>query len=99
MASHDLQAPLRKMRMFSDRLLSSQKDTLSEEARLYLSRIQLVAKRMQDLINDILKFSKITVERESLEEVDMNQVVQDVLSEMDLSVREKKAKITLEQLP
>jgi light-regulated signal transduction histidine kinase (bacteriophytochrome) len=99
MASHDLQAPLRKMRMFSDRLLSSQRDTLSEDARLYLSRIQLVAKRMQDLINDILKFSKITVERESLEEVDMNQVVQDVLSEMDLSVREKKAEITLEQLP
>src|SRR6201996_5150445 len=60
MASHDLQAPLRKIRMFSDRLLSRPENTLDNEAKLYLSRIQEVSKRMQDLINDILRFSKIS---------------------------------------
>jgi len=65
MASHDLQAPLRKIRMFSDRLLSSSDNNFGNEGRLYLSRIQEVSKRMQELINDILRFSKISVEKQN----------------------------------
>jgi signal transduction histidine kinase len=95
MASHDLQAPLRKIRMFSDRLVSSTQDGLSKDHRLYLSRIQEVSKRMQELINDILRFSKISVEKESFEEVDLNGVLKEVLSEMDGTIREKKAEIII----
>src|ERR1700753_77261 len=58
MASHDLHAPLRKIRMFSDRLLAGSNANMTNESRLYLSRIQEVSRRMQDLINDILRFSK-----------------------------------------
>src|SRR5579859_2092315 len=43
MASHDLQAPLRKIRMFSDRLLAGNTSTMNNDARLYLSRIQEVS--------------------------------------------------------
>ncbi|HEY4064584.1 MAG TPA: response regulator [Puia sp.] len=100
MASHDLQAPLRKIRMFSDRLMASRNDSsLSEDSRLYLFRIQEVSRRMQDLINDILRFSKISVEKESFEEVDLNGVLKEVLSEMDGVIQEKKAEIILEDLP
>lgn len=99
MASHDLQAPLRKIRMFSDRLLASQDNTFSKEARLYLSRIQEVSRRMQDLINDILRFSKISVEKQSFEEVDLNGVIQEVLSEMEGTIREKNAEISMDLLP
>jgi light-regulated signal transduction histidine kinase (bacteriophytochrome) len=99
MASHDLQAPLRKIRMFSDRLLAGTEDGLSKDGRLYLSRIQEVSKRMQDLINDILRFSKISVEKESFSEVDLNGVLQEVLSEMEGTIREKDAEIILEPLP
>lgn len=96
MASHDLQAPLRKIRMFSDRLLASPENNFGKEGRLYLSRIQEVSRRMQDLINDILRFSKISVENQSFEDVDLNKVVGDVLSEMEGVVREKNALIVLE---
>jgi signal transduction histidine kinase len=99
MASHDLQAPLRKIRMFSDRLMASPENTLGKEGRLYLSRIQEVSKRMQDLINDILRFSKISVEKESFGEVDLNGVVSDVLSEMEGTIREKNAEVTTDRLP
>jgi hypothetical protein len=99
MASHDLQAPLRKIRMFSDRLLAAPEESLSKDGRLYLSRIQGVSKRMQDLINDILRFSKISVEKESFEEVDLNGVLQEVLSEMEGLIQEKNAEIILEPLP
>ena len=99
MASHDLQAPLRKIRMFSDRLLAGPEDALSKDGRLYLTRIQEVSKRMQELINDILRFSKISVEKESFAEVDLNGVLQEVLSEMEGTIREKNAEIILEPLP
>ncbi|MBS1664383.1 MAG: response regulator [Bacteroidetes bacterium] len=100
MASHDLQAPLRKVRMFSDRLLASPPgEPLGKEGRLYLSRIQEVAKRMQDLINDILRFSKISVEKQSFEAVDLNGVMEEVLSEMEATIREKGAVISVDPLP
>jgi signal transduction histidine kinase len=99
MASHDLQAPLRKIRMFSDRLLSDHQPNLNKEGQLYLSRIQEVSKRMQDLINDILRFSKISGEREAFEEVDLNDVMKEVISEMEGPIREKNAEILLEPLP
>ncbi|HVU55543.1 MAG TPA: response regulator [Puia sp.] len=99
MASHDLQAPLRKIRMFSDRLLSDHLQHLNKDGQLYLSRIQEVSKRMQDLINDILRFSKISGERENFEEVDLNDVMKEVISEMEGPIREKQAEILLESLP
>ena len=99
MASHDLQAPLRKVRMFSDRLLMNHKDSLNKDGQMYLSRIKEVSKRMQDLINDILRFSKISVEEESLREVDLNLVINEVLSELEGQIREKKAELIVDQLP
>src|SRR6201996_2467171 len=99
MASHDLQAPLRKIRMFSDRLLASSDNQLTKEGKLYLSRIQEVSKRMQDLINDILRFSKIAVEKQSFEEVDLNGVIGEVLSEMEPVIREKNAQVELDLMP
>jgi signal transduction histidine kinase len=96
MASHDLQAPLRKIRMFSDRLLANQENSFGKEGRLYLSRIQEVSKRMQDLINDILRFSKISIENQNFEDVDLNDVVGEVLSEMEGNIREKDARVVIE---
>jgi signal transduction histidine kinase len=99
MASHDLQAPLRKIRMFSDRLLAAQDNAFNKEGRLYLSRIQEVSRRMQELINDILRFSKISVDKQSFTEVDLNGVLQEALSEMEGTIREKNAEIILDRLP
>src|SRR5215204_5941481 len=59
MASHDLQEPLRKIRMFSDRLLTRSKNIPEEDAKI-VNRIQQAAERMQVLIVDILSFSKVS---------------------------------------
>jgi light-regulated signal transduction histidine kinase (bacteriophytochrome) len=99
MASHDLQAPLRKIRMFSDRLLAGSTTSMSNESRLYLTRIQEVSRRMPALINDILRFSKISAEGQSYEEVDLNIVIRDVIAEMDAAIREKNAEIIVDTLP
>jgi light-regulated signal transduction histidine kinase (bacteriophytochrome) len=99
MASHDLQAPLRKIRIFSDRLLSETANLLDDDGKMYLSRIQQICIGMQELINDILKFSKITVDNDAFENVDLNQLLEELISEMDTTVNEKKAKIVVDSLP
>ncbi|MDR3713873.1 MAG: response regulator [Puia sp.] len=99
MASHDLQAPLRKIRMFSDRLSLACQGSLPEDGALYISRIQQVSRRMQDLINDILKFSRISVEKDFFQDTDLNDLIQDVLSEMEVVIHEKKAVIEVGELP
>jgi len=99
MASHDLQAPLRKVRMFSDRLLAGPVDSMGKEGRLYLTRIQEVSRRMQDLINDILRFSKISVEKQSFDVVDLNGVIEEVLSELEAPIKEKSAVIQVDRMP
>ena len=98
MASHDLQEPLRKIRMFSDRLLSKYKDVLKEDVQM-LARIQLSAERTQTLIADILDFSKISMEQSEFTQSDMNVLLNELLTDMDEEVKGKNAVITIDKLP
>lgn len=99
MASHDLQEPLRKMLMFSDRLHHKYKDILDDEAKLYISRIQNAGERMQALIKDILLFSKTSIEKPVFVDSNMNDILSEVLTEMDSIVSDKKASIDVKSLP
>jgi light-regulated signal transduction histidine kinase (bacteriophytochrome) len=99
MASHDLQEPLRKILMFSDRLCYKYKETLDDEARLFISRIQHAGERMQALIKDILLFSKTSLEKQSFVESDLNAILGDVLAEMETTIIEKDARVESDTLP
>lgn len=99
MASHDLQEPLRKIRMFSDRLHLKYKEVLDEDGRTNISRIQKAAERMQTLITDILTFSKVAVDKPSFIESDLNALVNEIVLEMNEDLREKNAKILIDKLP
>lgn len=99
MASHDLQEPLRKMRIFSDRLFIKYSETLDADGKNYVSRIHNASKRMQALINDILAFSRISAEKASFVNSDLNEIVNYTLSEMQDLVLEKKASLSIMNLP
>jgi light-regulated signal transduction histidine kinase (bacteriophytochrome) len=99
MASHDLQEPLRKMLMFSDRLSHKYNNLLDDDGRMYIGRIQQAGERMQALIKDILLFSKTSIEKPTFVETDLNEVLTDVLSEMETTIREKDARIEADKLP
>ncbi|WP_336516811.1 response regulator [Pollutibacter soli] len=99
MASHDLQEPLRKIRMFCDRLSIKYRDRLDEEGQMFINRIQNSGARMQALIEDILTFSKISFDNNPLEETDVNSVIKEILSELDDQIVEKKAVITVGEIP
>ena len=99
MASHDLQEPLRKIRMFSDRLHLKYKEVLDDDGRTNITRIQKAAERMQTLITDILTFSKVAVDKPSFIESDLNALVGEILLEMNEELREKNAKVHVDKLP
>ena len=98
-ASHDLQEPLRKIRIFSGLLEEKNKAELDESGLKYLSRIKASAERMDRLIRDLLEFSRVNVKNELRTAVDLNEVLRRVEEDFDLVVKEKKAIIHAQQLP
>jgi signal transduction histidine kinase len=99
MASHDLQEPLRKIRMFSDRLYSRYQDSIDDESKLYINRIQHSAESMQNLIKDILTFSKISIEQEAFRETNLHDVLNEVLVDISGYIKEKNATVIVGELP
>lgn len=99
MASHDLQEPLRKIRIFSDRVSSKYGHELDGESKVYIDKIQAACSRMQNLINDIFMLSKISNSKDLMEKIDMNLLLEEVIAETDLQIQEKKAKIIIDKLP
>ena len=74
-ASHDLQEPLRKVQMFSQRAIEIDGDRLSEKGRDYLRRNTEAASRMQLLIEDLLMFSRVGTQSRPFVETDLNRTV------------------------
>lgn len=99
MASHDLQEPLRKIRMFSDRLSLRYNDVMDDDGRTNIQRIHKAAERMQNLITDILTFSKISVDNPAFVDCDMNGLIKEVILDLDEEVKAKNAKVVMEPLP
>ncbi|MEO5976841.1 MAG: response regulator [Chryseolinea sp.] len=98
MASHDLQEPLRKIRMFSDRLFTKYRDVFHEDIKM-VTRIQQAAERMQALIIDILAFSKISNDKSAFVTTDLNQIMKDMLTEMEDDIRDADATVEIDDLP
>ncbi len=98
-ASHDLQEPLRKIRTFGDRLTGLFSAVLDQKGKDYIMRMQNAASRMQTLIDDLLKFSRVSRGETKFSAVDLNLVVNDALYALDLSIKEKNAQININELP
>jgi len=98
MASHDLQEPLRKILMFSDRLFQKHQNVLQDDVRL-IKRIQSSAERMQSLIVDILAFSKISIDKTNFVATNLNEILQEIVSDIGDEITGKNANITIENLP
>ena len=98
-ASHDLQEPLRKIRAFGDRLQTKYREQLDDTARDYIDRMQNASQRMQRLIDDLLKYSRVGRMQEDKEDLDMNQLMDNVLDLLDEKIKEEQVSIKVEKLP
>jgi light-regulated signal transduction histidine kinase (bacteriophytochrome) len=98
-ASHDLQEPLRKILVFSDKLQTKYKDSLDNEVAQSLEKIAKASTRMQSLINDLLKFSRQTSTNEDFVEIALDQLIQDVIADLEVEIEKASAQIHLDSLP
>lgn len=98
-ASHDLREPLRKIRTFCDRLETKNGMHLNDDGREYLRRMKGAADRMSLLMENLLEYSRLTVQRKPFEPIMLNEIVHEVISDLETIIEEKHAKIIVEDLP
>ena len=97
MASHDLQEPLRKIQMFSDKILLKKEQ--DDESEKYFSKIISASRRMQSLIKNLLEFSRHSVSSSDFRVTDLNQLVKDTLTDLEIEIEKSSAQITYNNLP
>jgi len=99
-AAHDLKEPLRKMQLYYSAILERLDEPVSSEKnRLYLERSVDAARRMQQLIDDLLRFSRIAGSAETLEPVDLNRVWREAAGEFRETIEQLHGTIEKTQLP
>lgn len=97
--SHDLQEPLRTIVSFGDRLQHKYGDGLDERGHEYLLYMQKAAIRMRQLIEDLLDYSRVTSKKLSPAPVNLNEVVQEVITDLEELIRERNGRVVVENLP
>jgi light-regulated signal transduction histidine kinase (bacteriophytochrome) len=98
-AAHDLQAPVRRIIKFLELFHRELPDTLPERPKDYLHRALKSAEYMKRLIQDLLNYSLIGGAKHSFESVDLNCVLKDVLSQLEITIAKNSARIQTNPLP
>lgn len=97
-ASHDLQEPLRKIEAFAKRL-ERQVSELPDDARDSLDRIRNASQRMRNLIDALLTYARLSNSKHSFTRVNLDDVLNGVLSDMQVRIEDTGAEIKSDQLP
>jgi PAS domain S-box-containing protein len=98
-ASHDLQEPLRMVASFTQLLARRYRGKLDEDADEFIGFAVDGARRMQELINDLLTYSRAGTRAFQLELVDTSQLVDRVVSDLAAAIAEAGASVTRDTLP
>ncbi|KQO24809.1 hypothetical protein ASF10_06430 [Flavobacterium sp. Leaf82] len=97
-SSHDLQEPLRKIQLFTDTIEREEVNNLSEKGRTAFHKIKTSAYRMQNLINDLLIYSKTKFDDRKFEIKDLNQITNDVIEDLTDEFENKNVVFDIQQL-
>jgi PAS domain S-box-containing protein len=98
-ASHDLQEPLRKIRSFGDRLITKYSDKLDETGQDYIERMQAASGRMQNLIEDLLAFSRITRSSELPGKVELKKMFDEISDDLADQISREHATLAFSKMP
>ncbi len=97
-SSHDLQEPLRKIQTFVTIILENENKNLSDNGKYNFERMQIAAGRMQQLIDDLLAFSRVATTELKFEKTELNQIIEEVKAELKDTIYEKHATIEIGEL-
>lgn len=97
-ASHDLQEPLRKIQTFISRIFYNESPGFTADANEYLQKINLSASRMQNLIHDLLEYSKANVSDKRFVKTNLEDIANEIIADYQEIIDEKKAVVSVESL-
>jgi PAS domain S-box-containing protein len=95
--SHDLRAPLRTMQGYAEALIEDFGDGLSPEGRHYTRRISAAATRMEDLIADILAYSRLAKDEVSVRPESLEAMLDQVLADLEPVLANAEASVQVER--
>ncbi len=98
-ASHDLKEPLRKIQVFGNMLRDKTKEKLDRAESNFLEKMINASNRMETLINNILILSRLSETDRPHASVDLNEVVNQIADDLEISIRDKGVRITMDRLP
>jgi light-regulated signal transduction histidine kinase (bacteriophytochrome) len=98
-ASHDLQEPLRMVASYTELLAQRYKGQLDERADKYIFYAVDGARRMQQLVSDLLAFARVGSQGKPLQPVDCNEVLADVLHMLGPRLTAAQATVQADKLP
>ncbi len=99
LAAHDLQEPLHSIQVFLDLLKVKHSSSLDEQGLDYLDRVIKACGRMEQLIESLLLYSRIDATRSQGAVVSLKQIMKDILSDLEVKIRELQAEIHVGELP
>jgi light-regulated signal transduction histidine kinase (bacteriophytochrome) len=97
--SHDLKEPARKAKTYATRLLDECGDRLPEKGITYLNKIQKSTNRMFSMIEGVLNYSSINSTEHAIEQIDLNEIITNIESDIELLIHQKKGSIKKDKLP
>src|SRR5690554_6647386 len=100
-ASHDLNEPLRKIRTFGELIELELNNERVDKAKIvsHIHRMQSAAERMQELMEDLLSYSRISRQFNISDKINLEKEVETVLGDLEISIKENKAIINVKSLP
>lgn len=98
-ASHDLREPLRKIQAFGDRLVHKCAASLDEEAKDNVARMIKSAKRMSELLDALLRYSRVSTRGSPFQLTNVQEAVVDAMSDLELVIRRVDGTVDIGELP
>lgn len=98
-ASHDLKEPVRKLRTFINRLDSEFTGQIPVRGKEYLDKMRLASGRMYDMIEGVLKYSSFSTAPQPIQNVNLNEVLDSIETDLELLIAQRQAVIRRDTLP
>jgi len=96
--SHDLKEPVRKIRLFANRI-QEEIDGMPEKGLLFLHKIEHAAGRIYTMIEGVLSYSSVQTSEQLIEPVDLDQLMKNIESDLEVVIHQKNARIDVVALP
>jgi len=97
--SHDLRAPLRHIKGFTELLKNRIEPILNNESKKYLNNIINSSKYMEELITDLLAFSRMGRAKINYNKINLNQLIKEAINIFENDIKERSIKININSLP